>query len=80
MKIRKAKGADPDEIEKIGIAGYVLNGTSDVQPAIPFFEKIRNEGRALCLQEMQAYGGYFCRDFLHNEKDKTRIFAGFTLI
>lgn len=39
MKIRKAKGADPDEIEKIGIAGYVLNGTSDVQPTIPFFEK-----------------------------------------
>ena len=39
MKIRKAKGADPDEIEKIGIARYVLNGTSDVQPAIPFFEK-----------------------------------------
>ena len=39
MKIRKAKGADPDEIEKIGIAGYVLNGTSDVQPEIPFFEK-----------------------------------------
>ena len=30
MKIRKAKGADPDKIEKIGIAGYVLNGTSDV--------------------------------------------------
>lgn len=49
MKIRKAKGADPDDIKKIGIAGYVLNGTSDVQPAIPFFEKIRNEGRALCL-------------------------------
>ena len=45
-----------------------------------FLKKIRNEGRALCLQEMQAYGGYFCRDFLHNEKDKTRIFAGFTLI
>ena len=39
MKIRKAEGADPDEIEKIGIAGYVLNGTSDVQPEIPFFEK-----------------------------------------
>ena len=39
MKIRKAKGADPDEIEKIGIARYVLNGTSDVQPVIPFFEK-----------------------------------------
>lgn len=35
----QSKGADPDEIEKIGIAGYVLNGTSDVQPAIPFFEK-----------------------------------------
>ena len=40
-----------------------------------FLKKIRNEGRALCLQEMQAHGGYFCRDFLHNEKDKTRIFA-----
>ena len=39
MKIRKAKGADPDDIKKIGIAGYVLNGTSDVQPTIPFFEK-----------------------------------------
>ncbi len=39
MKIRKAKGSDPDENEKIDIAGYVLNGTSDVQPAIPFFEK-----------------------------------------
>ena len=39
MKIRKAEGTDPDDIEKIGIAGYVLNGTSDVQPAIPFFEK-----------------------------------------
>lgn len=39
MKIRKAKGADPDDIKKIGIAGYVLNGTSDVQPASPFFEK-----------------------------------------
>ena len=39
MKICKAKGADPDDIKKIGIAGYVLNGTSDVQPTIPFFEK-----------------------------------------
>ena len=39
MKICRARGSDPDEIEKIGIAGYVLNGTSDVQPAIPFFEK-----------------------------------------
>ena len=39
MEIRKAKDADPDEIEKIGIAGYVFTGTSDVQPAIPFFEK-----------------------------------------
>lgn len=39
MKICRAKGSDPDEIEKIGIAGYVLNGISDVQPAIPFFEK-----------------------------------------
>ena len=39
MKIRKANGADPDDIEKIGIARYVLNGTWDVQPAIPFFEK-----------------------------------------
>ena len=39
MKVRKAEGTDPDDIKKIGIAGYVLNGTSDVQPAIPFFEK-----------------------------------------
>ena len=39
MKICRAKGADPDEIEKIGIARYGLNGISDVQPAIPFFEK-----------------------------------------
>ena len=80
MKICRAKGSDPAEIEKIGIAGYVLNGTSDVQPAIPFLKKIRNEGCALCLQEMQAYGRCFHRDFLHNEKDKARIFAGFTLI
>ena len=41
---------------------------------------MKHEGRALCLQEMQAYGGCFHRDFLHNEKDKARIFAGFTLI
>ena len=39
MKICRARDSDPDEIEKIGIAGCVLNGTSDVQPAIPFVEK-----------------------------------------
>ena len=47
MKICRARGSDPDEIEKIGIAGYGLNGTSDVQSAIPFFEK--NPERRMCV-------------------------------
>ncbi len=54
MKIRKAEGTDPDDIEKIGIAGYVLNGTSDVQPAIPFFEK--NPERRTCVMPARDAG------------------------
>ena len=69
MKIRKSKKVlIRMRIEENRYCRIALNGTSDVQPAIPFLKKSRNEGRALCLQEMQAYGGCFCRDFLHNER------------
>lgn len=59
MKIRKAKGADPDEIEKIGIAGYVLNGTSDVQPAIPFLKKSgMKDARYVCKRCRRTAGAF----------------------